>query len=71
MTTATRERPSDDAVRFWVETRLRDALDNREAIQMSLAMIKVGHDRGDKPEEWMRKAIANWVLDALGIKPEE
>lgn len=65
-----RERPSDDAVRFWVETRLRDALDDREAIQMALAMLKVGHERGDAPEVWMRKLLANFVFDALGLKPE-
>lgn len=54
--------PSTESIEFWVETRLRDAIDNPETIQESLAMLKVSHDHGDTPPEMMRKILADFVL---------
>lgn len=64
------EKPSDDAVRFWIETRLRDAIDDPAAIQMALAALKVGFDKGDSPATIMRHILAGFVFDALGLKIE-
>lgn len=55
-------KPSTEAIEFWLETRLRDAIDNPEAIQESLAMLKVSRDHGDNPAEMMRKILADFVL---------
>ena len=63
------ERPSNDAIRFWIEMQLRDALDNEEHIMSAMAMFKVAHQAGDQPRDIFRKVLANFVYDALGIEP--
>jgi hypothetical protein len=58
-----------DAIRFWMETRLRDALDNPEVIMSALAMLKVAHEAGDTPPEMMRKILADFTFTAFGLEP--
>jgi hypothetical protein len=60
--------PSNDALVFFIESQLRDALDNTEAIDGALAMLKVCVIRGDTPQEMMRKVIADFVLNALEME---
>jgi hypothetical protein len=57
-----------DAVKFYIETRLRDAANNPKIIESALAMVKIGHDLGETPQSIMRGALANFVIEGLGFK---
>lgn len=61
------DRPTAEALRFWVETRLRDALEDPENIEHALAMLKVGHDAGDPVRVVVKKVLADFVFGALGV----
>jgi hypothetical protein len=59
---------SNDAIRFYVETRLRDAVNRPEIVMSALAMLKVGFDLGEPPEDVMRKVLADFALVGLGLE---
>lgn len=63
----TDEPPTPAALRFHVETRLRDALLDDASMDAALVSIKVGVDLGRSPRENVRVAIAGFCLAALGI----
>jgi hypothetical protein len=67
-TKTTTGEPSKDAVQFWVETRLRSALDDAGAIAEAMAMFKVAFNAGDSHEDVFRKTIGYFVANALGVE---
>jgi hypothetical protein len=60
--------PPNDAIRFYVETRLREAVNRREVVMSALAMLKVGVDIGEPPDDVMRKVLADFALVGLGLE---
>ena len=58
---------SEEAVRFWIETRLRDAIDDPVMILQSLALMKVAYDRGDSPDVMIKKVIAGFIFSAFDM----
>lgn len=63
--------PSPDAVAFFVETRLREALERDGGIDAFIAMLAVATERRDPPREAVRKALAHWCLEVLGVDAEK
>ncbi len=58
---------SETALRFWIEIQLREALDDSENIEASLALLKVSHEAGDSPQLTMQKVLAGFVFTALKV----
>ena len=59
---------SSESIEFWAESRLREALENDANIDLSLAALAFGHERGDTARTVMRAVLAGFCLDALGIR---
>jgi hypothetical protein len=61
--------PSLDALNFWIDTRLRDALNNEEFLISALGQFKVAMDCKDSPVDMIRKVLADFVFNAFGVDP--
>lgn len=59
--------PADPKVIYWIENVLAPKLLDDEFMLLHLAMLKVGHDQGDAPQEILRKIIASAVCEAAGM----
>ena len=62
--------PANPHVIHWIENELIHKLRDSEFMQHRLAVLKVGFDQGDSPEEVLRRVIADAVTDAAGMKLE-
>jgi hypothetical protein len=60
--------PHSDAVSFWVETRLRAAIDDPVHIMFAGSVLAESHRRGDPPDLALRTVLAGFVANALGVR---
>lgn len=63
--------PCKEAVQFWAETRLRDAISDDAAILEAMRLLRDSHDAGDSPQTTIRIVLAGFCLNALGVAPVE
>ena len=66
--------PLPPAVLFWIETRLRDALNNDELIRDAAAVLKVGMAQPPSEKrslDAVRAMICCFIHDALGFDVEQ